>query len=91
MVKPQQQKEFELWASHQDELSGRTTKWYLDGYSDPRMRAAYIGYVGGIESLQRERDALREALNRISFECSDDLSGRANQYINEVLAKGASQ
>lgn len=39
-------------------------------------------------ALKKEREkvrVLREALERTSFECSDDLSGRAKSFIDAVL------
>jgi hypothetical protein len=52
--KTQLHKDFELWASHQKELNGLTTKWYIEQYDHPKMAIAFIAFKAAT-ALQAER------------------------------------
>jgi hypothetical protein len=61
--KTQLHKDFELWASHQKELNGLTTKWYIEQYDHPKMAIAFIAFKAAA-ALQAERVRELEAQQR---------------------------
>jgi hypothetical protein len=52
--KPESQKSFETWASHQDNLKKRSFRWYIDCYDDSYVDAAYTGWRMGQENAEHK-------------------------------------
>jgi hypothetical protein len=84
--KTQLHKDFELWASHQKELNGLTTKWYIEQYDHPKMAIAFIAFKAAT-ALQAERvRELEEALRKLSFaaQTTGGTTGPDDTLIQEI-------